>query len=217
MEKQRLQGLGRKVLIGALACTTAICFMLPQTVHAGVKSGYYTEQGLKAYQHGKYKLARKLFLKEPRYHEKCVAHMSAKRRKAYQAVIRKFKKNKKHPLSYNSYTDINKDGHAELLVKYGAYEADYRTNVYEYHSGKVHCVGKMWSGHMYYACYPNHNGVLAVYDGHMGGEFLEVYSLKHHKLYLRKKYPLHMLNSDASDQMEFPNELPEHNVTYMPF
>ncbi len=210
MEKQGLQSICRKALVGALACTTAFCFMLPQSVHAEVKSGYYTEQGLKAYQQGKFKLARKLFLKEPRYHERCVTNMSAKHLEAYRAVIRKYKKSKKHPLSYNCYTDINKDGHAEMLLQYGGCEADHRTNVYEYYSGKAHYVGSILSAHTYYVCYPNHNGVIVAW-GHMGEEYLEVYSLKHHRVYLKKKYPAHEVSVEENNWMEFRNELVGHN------
>lgn len=141
--------------------------------------------------------------------------MPAKQRNAFKAVIRKYKKSKKHPLSYNCYTDINKDGHAEMLLQYGTCEADYRTNVYEYYSGGVHCVGKIWSGHTGFVCYPNHNGVVAWW-GHMDAETFTVYSLKHHKLYCRQKYPMHELNPKIgdSDGMELRNGLAMHNVTY---
>lgn len=213
MEKKRLRGFCKRAMVGVLACTTAFCFMMPLSTHAAVKSGYYTGQALKAYQRGNFKLAKKLFLREPRYHEKCVTNMSAKHLKAYRAVIRKYKKSKEHPLSYNCYTDINKDGHAEMLLQYGTCEADYRTNVYEYYSGGAHCVGKIWSGHTGFACYPNHNGVIAQWE-HMEGEAFTIYSLKHHKLYCSQKYPMHDIGPNGEECMLLRNGLVVHNYMY---
>ncbi|MGN1382535.1 MAG: hypothetical protein ACI4W2_06945, partial [Eubacterium sp.] len=158
-----------------------------------------------------YRQARKLFLKEPKYKENCVSKMSAARKKAYASVIRKYRKSSRHPLNYVSYTDINKDGHAEMLLQYGTGEADYRTNVYEYYSGAVHRVGGIWSGHTTYVCYPNHNGVLAVW-GHMGGQRIYLYTLRHHKLSC-KYYGENAVKKD-SDEMEFKNELAPHNIHY---
>lgn len=199
-----------RISIAALAIAIAICFLMPVPVFAARRE-YYTAQGLKAYRQHNYKRARTLFLKEPKYKEPCVVHMSSARKKAYSSVIRKYKKSRKHPLSYVNYTDINKDGHAEMILKYGTCEADFMANIYEYYGGKVHCAGKVGGGHTYFVGYPGHNGVIAD-CGHMGGEMITVYKLKNHRIY-SKKYGVHDVKK-ATDWMEFKNELACHNWNY---
>lgn len=199
----RVRNIYLNIACAVLIAAVAVCFLLPSSAYAAQK-GHYTALGLKAYKQKNYKLARTYFAKEPKYKEPCVTKMPSARKKAYSSVISKYKKSGKYLFVSAYYTDINNDGNAEMILKYGRSEADFRADFYEYYGGKTHRAGRDGAGHTVFIGYPGHNGVIAdLY--YNKGERLLVYKLKNHKIYTVKVGAQNV--QDYSEAMKFSNVL----------
>lgn len=168
-----------------LVFAMAASMMMSVPASAASKTALY-KKAISSYKKGKYSTAKKYFRKLPeKANESCVKKMPAKMKKAYLNTVKKYRikmNMSAKPYMWGYYlTDIDKDKKPELLVEYGTCEADVRTFVYTYKSGKAKKVGWFYSGHMGFFAYPAGNGVLLM-QSHMGYESLSLIKLKNGKL-----------------------------------
>lgn len=110
------------------------------TVQAASKGTYRAI--LQAYRKNDYRKVQRLSKKLPKKaNEKCARKLNAKYRKAAKKVTGKMRKwngveNYISGLHWYAFSDINKNGKPELIVKYGGVETDCSIWVYEYKGGK---------------------------------------------------------------------------------
>ena len=97
---------------------------------------------LQAYKRNDYRKVQRLSKKLPKKaNEKCARKLNAKYRKAAKKVTGKMRKwngvkNYIPGIHWYAFSDINKNGKPELIVKYGGVETDAIIWVYEYKGGK---------------------------------------------------------------------------------
>lgn len=182
----------------ALICTVIAVMVFSLfsacTVHASAASnGKLMHKYLKAYKDRDYKQARQLVKKMPKYAcEPCAKKMSKARKKAYRKVVKHYVK--KYGTSDSGsgkcvvgyyLSDLDGDNDAELLIKVGSCEADYRADVYEYlgHGKTRRFIKKhaISAGHSVFCAYPGHAGVVLAYM-HKGHEKVSKYVLKNGRL-----------------------------------
>lgn len=181
-------------------------------VQASAKSDI--DNVLKNYKKGKISTAKKYNKRLSKKASKtCIKKLSKKARQAYLKTVKKYKFNSKSPSMKSLWgyylADMDGDKKAELLVKHGTCEADVKTTVYKYKSGKVKKVGSFFSGHTSYYDYPGHAGVIAVW-GHMGYESVQTISINRGKL-KTKSYGSRDLNkSGRLDWFPFRQQLDNH-------
>ena len=110
------------------------------TVQAASKGTYRAI--LQAYRKNDYRKVQRLSKKLPKKaNEKCARKLNAKYRKAAKKVTGKMRKwrgmeNYIPGIQWYVFSDINKNGKPELIVKYGGVETDCSIWVYEYKGGK---------------------------------------------------------------------------------
>lgn len=142
--------------------------------------GKNMEALLKAYGSGDYDTAFEINEKLPKY----VSEMSVSEdeAEAYEELYyNMLDKEMADEYTLHYITDIDNDGKAEFLLQIGTCEADYRLDVYQYKDGKAQAVGEVGFGHSWICQYPDHNGLVIVWQ-HMGGEGISVLSLENGKL-----------------------------------
>lgn len=109
-------------------------------VQAASKGTYRTI--LQAYKRNDYRKVQRLSKTLPKNaNEKCSRKLNAKYRKAAKKVTGKMRKwrgmeNYIPGIQWYAFSDINKNGKPELIVKYGGVETDCSIWVYEYKGGK---------------------------------------------------------------------------------
>ena len=112
---------------------------------------------LQAYKRNDYRKVQRLSKKLPKKaNEKCARKLNAKYRKAAKKVTGKMRKwngveNYIPGFHWYAFSDINKNGKPELIVKYGCAETDAIIWVYEYKGGKY----KKAKGGVYETWYPS--------------------------------------------------------------
>lgn len=150
----------------------AALLILPvNAAQASVKSD--ADNMLKYYKKGNISKAKQYNKKLPKNASKtCIKKLSKNAKNAYKKTVKKYKINaplgKEYLWGYY-LVDMDGDKKAELLVQHGTCEADVRTTIYTYKSGKVKKITETYSGHEGYYAYPGHAGVICVF-GHMGYE-----------------------------------------------
>lgn len=135
-----------KRLIATLTLLIAAIFFINSanlpagTVQAASKGTYRAI--LQAYRKNDYRKVQRLSKKLPKKaNEKCARKLNAKYRKAAKKVTGKMRKwngvkNYIPGIHWYAFSDINKNGKPELIVKYGGVETDAIIWVYEYKGGK---------------------------------------------------------------------------------
>lgn len=135
-----------KRLIATLTLLIAAIFFINSanlpagTVQAASKGTYRAI--LQAYRKNDYRKVQRLSKKLPKKaNEKCARKLNAKYRKAAKKVTGKMRKwngvkNYIPGVHWYAFSDINKNGKPELIVKYGCAETDAIIWVYEYKGGK---------------------------------------------------------------------------------
>ena len=124
-------------------------------VQAASKGTYRTI--LQAYKRNDYRKVQRLSKTLPKNaNEKCARKLNAKYRKAAKKVTGKMRKwngvkNYIPGIHWYAFSDINKNGKPELIVKYGGVETDAIIWVYEYKGGKY----KKAKGAVYETWYPS--------------------------------------------------------------
>lgn len=141
---------------------------------------------IKEYKAGHFRKGAKIAKVLPtKANEKCVRKMSSRMKKAYRKKVKSFNTNMyaSKPYIWDYYlTDINKDKKTELLITYGTCEADVRTLVYKYSSGKVKKIGEFYCAHSSFYHYSN--GIL-IHWAFMGMESIEQVYFENGKLKTR--------------------------------
>lgn len=178
----------KKIIKRLIIFTMAFIMLQSPVTEVQAATKYSMKNVLNYYKKRKYTTAQKIANKLPaKANEKAVKNMSSKVKKAYLKKLKTYgTKNKKN--SYGRYmqsyyfTDIDKDGVPELLVQYGAYEADMELHVYTWKNGKVKCIKKFHNNHTTYYAYPNGNGFILCYT-FMGYESISKLTLKNGKLH----------------------------------
>ena len=143
-------------------------------IQVEAKSKYNSNMAkyLKYYKAKNYKKAKKYAKKLKKTKDTSLNKMSSKQKKAYLSKVKKysfdmFNYDKKEGFLEGYYlADLNGDKSAELLVKHGTCEADFRTEIYTYKGGEAVKVATSGAGHISYIAYPG-KGVVTVW-GHMG-------------------------------------------------
>ena len=150
-----------KRLIATLTLLIAAIFFINSanlpagTVQAASKGTYRAI--LQAYKKNDYRKVQRLSKKLPKKaNEKCARKLNAKYRKAAKKVTGKMRKwngveNYIPGFHWYAFSDINKNGKPELIVKYGCAETDAIIWVYEYKGGKY----KKAKGAVYETWYPS--------------------------------------------------------------
>lgn len=136
-------------------------------------------QALKQVKKGNYAKAAKTVKKLPATaSEPCTKKMSKSAKKAFKKVVKGYRLD---PISIYAkapskgwlqdfyLSDVNNDGKADLILKTGTCEADYRFTAYIYDKkkGKAVKYASSWAGHAVLLAYPKHKG-LAMFTMHQG-------------------------------------------------
>lgn len=128
----------KKIFIAVITLLFGIAIFVPQNVNAAQKSTY--KKILAAYKRNDMKKVRKLSKDLPAMaNEKCVKKMKSKYKKASQKVIDKigfFDGGEQPAIMYYGYSDVDKDGKPELIIRYGASEQGSTIRIYQYKGGK---------------------------------------------------------------------------------
>lgn len=128
----------KKIFIAVITLLFGIAIFVPQNVNAAQKSTY--KKILAAYKKNDMKKVRKLSKNLPAMaNEKCVKKMKSKYKKASQKVIDKigfFDGGKQPAIMYYGYSDVDKDGKPELIIRYGASEQGSTIRIYQYKGGR---------------------------------------------------------------------------------
>lgn len=128
----------KKIFIAVITLLFGIAIFVPQNVNAAQKSTY--KKILAAYKKNDMKKVRKLSKNLPAMaNEKCVKKMKSKYKKASQKVIDKigfFDGGEQPAIMYYGYSDVDKDGKPELIIRYGAIEQGSTIRIYQYKGGK---------------------------------------------------------------------------------
>lgn len=148
-------------------CAIAMTISPVQTVKAAPKSTY--KSILAAYKKNDYKKVNKLSKKLPaNANEKCVKKMKSKYKKAAKKIVKKigfYNGGEKAAILFYGYSDVNKDGKPELIIKYGTSEQGSKLYIYEYKSNKYKKVkGSTDAWHVGIYNYTSGNG-LVLKDG----------------------------------------------------
>ncbi|MCR5282840.1 MAG: hypothetical protein K6E18_05670 [Lachnospiraceae bacterium] len=170
----------------AICMVVAACSVTTVDVFAANNTALMTKY-LKAYKAGKYSKAKSYVKKmTPSNKDTSLKKMSKKQKAAYKKAVQKYDKKSSSGSYMNPYVwgyylaDLDRDRSPELLIKYGTCEADVRTFIYTYKSGKAKLVTTMYSSHTGYYAYPG-KGVVLVW-AHMGSCGVSVLSMKGTKL-----------------------------------
>lgn len=128
----------KKIFIAVITLLFGIAIFVPQNVNAAQKSTYKKISA--AYKKNDMKKVRKLSKNLPAMaNEKCVKKMKSKYKKASQKVIDKigfFDGGEQPAIMYYGYSDVDKDGKPELIIRYGASEQGSTIRIYQYKGGK---------------------------------------------------------------------------------
>lgn len=128
----------KKRFIAAIILLFGIAIFAPQNVNAAPKSTY--KKILTAYKKNDMKKVRQLSKKLPAMaNEKCVKKMKSKYKKASQKVIDKigfYDGGERPAIMYYGYSDVDKDGKPEMIIRYGASEQGSTIRIYQYKGGK---------------------------------------------------------------------------------
>ena len=128
----------KKIFIAVITLLFGIAIFVPQNVNEAQKSKY--KNILAAYKKNDMKKVRKLSKNLPAMaNEKCVKKMKSKYKKASQKVIDKigfFDGGEQPAIMYYGYSDVDKDGKPELIIRYGAIEQGSTIRIYQYKGGK---------------------------------------------------------------------------------
>ena len=110
-----------------------------QNVEAAAPKSTY-KNILKAYKKNDYKKVNKLSKKLPASaNEKCVKKMKSTYKKAAKKIVKKlgfYEGGEKAAILYYGYSDVNKDGKPEMIIKYGTSEQGSKIHIYEFKKGK---------------------------------------------------------------------------------
>ncbi len=178
--------LGKKGLVILLVSMLMTLMLGAEVTHAASEKqlGKYMQQYLKYYRGKKYKKARAVAKKMPKtYTDPYVKKMSAKMKKAYLKVVRKYYNKSGYLLSDYYLVDIDNDKRVELILDYGGSMADRMFYVYKYSKGKAKKIGKYGSAYSDLYAYPKHNGIVLL-DRKMGYESMEIMKIQGGKLVL---------------------------------
>lgn len=135
----------KRIILTVTLLITAVFFMNSANLPAGnvqaASKGTYRAI-LQAYKRNDYRKVQRLSKTLPKNaNEKCARKLNAKYRKAAKKVTGKMRKwrgmeNYIPGIQWYAFSDINKNGKPELIVKYGGVETDCSIWVYEYKGGK---------------------------------------------------------------------------------
>lgn len=128
----------KKRFIAAITLLFGITIFAPQNVSAAPKSTY--KKILAAYKKNDINKVRKLSKKLPAMaNEKCVKKMKSKYKKASQKIINKigfYDGGEQAAILNYGYSDVDKDGKPEMIIRYGASEQGSTIRIYQYKGGK---------------------------------------------------------------------------------
>ena len=197
----------KKIFIAVITLLFGIVIFVPQNVNAAQKSTY--KKILAAYKKNDMKKVRKLSKNLPAMaNEKCVKKMKSKYKKASQKVIDKigFFDGGEQPASmYYGYSDVDKDGKPELIIRYGASEQGSTIRIYQYKGGKYKKVkGSADGWHTVIYNYTSGNG-LVLEDAMATDKFYErvrLVTLK--KGRMKTKVIRNRVFDDLNDRVFFP-------------
>lgn len=164
-----------KRIIAILLTLSCLSITTPQihNITAAPKSTY--KKILAAYKKNDYKKVKKLSKKLPtNAKEKCVKKMKSKYKKAAKKVIKKIGmfdyRSDKPGIKYYGYSDVDKDGKPELIMKYGMGEQDSTIRIYQYKGGKYKRVkGSADGWHTGIYNYTSGNGLVLKNGGQTDG------------------------------------------------
>ena len=135
----------KRIIVAMTLLIMAVFFMNSNKLAGGsvqaASKGTYRAI-LKAYKRNDYRKVQRLSKKLPKKaNEKCARKLNAKYRKAARKVTRKLGKwkaggNFEWGVFWYAFSDINKNGRPELIVKYGRCSTDNVIWIYEYKNGK---------------------------------------------------------------------------------
>ena len=135
----------KRIIVAMTLLIMAVFFMNSNKLSGGsvqaASKGTYRAI-LKAYKRNDYRKVQKLSKKLPKKaNEKYARKLNAKYRKAARKVTRKLKKwkadgNYEWGVFWYAFSDINKNGKPELIVKYGSCATDNVIWIYEYKNGE---------------------------------------------------------------------------------
>ena len=197
----------KKIFIAVITLLFGIVIFVPQNVNAAQKSTY--KKILAAYKKNDMKKVRKLSKNLPAMaNEKCVKKMKSKYKKASQKVIDKigfFDGGEQPAIMYYGYSDVDKDGKPELIIRYGASEQGSTIRIYQYKGGKYKKVkGSADGWHTVIYNYTSGNG-LVLEDAMATDKFYErvrVVTLK--KGRMKTKVIRNRVFDDLNDRVFFP-------------
>lgn len=134
----------KRIILTVTLLIAAVFFMNSANLPAGnvqaASKGTYRAI-LQAYKRNDYRKVQRLSKTLPKNaNEKCVRKLNAKYRKAAKKVTGKMRKwrgvDYGEGIHWYAFSDINKNGKPELIVKHGGVETDCSIWVYEYRRGK---------------------------------------------------------------------------------
>lgn len=197
----------KKIFIAVITLLFGIVIFVPQNVNAAQKSTY--KKILAAYKKNDMKKVRKLSKNLPAMaNEKCVKKMKSKYKKASQKVIDKigfFDGGEQPAIMYYGYSDVDKDGKPELIIRYGASEQGSTIRIYQYKGGKYKKVkGSADGWHTVIYNYTSGNG-LVLEDAMATDKFYErvrLVTLK--KGRMKTKVIRNRVFDDLNDRVFFP-------------
>lgn len=197
----------KKIFIAVITLLFGIAIFVPQNVNAAQKSTY--KKILAAYKKNDMKKVRKLSKNLPAMaNEKCVKKMKSKYKKASQKVIDKigfFDGGEQPAIMYYGYSDVDKDGKPELIIRYGASEQGSTIRIYQYKGGKYKKVkGSADGWHTVIYNYTSGNG-LVLEDAMATDKFYErvrLVTLK--KGRMKTKVIRNRVFDDLNDRVFFP-------------
>ena len=197
----------KKIFIAVITLLFGIAIFVPHNVNEAQKSTY--KKILAAYKKNDMKKVRKLSKNLPAMaNEKCVKKMKSKYKKASQKVIDKigfFDGGEQPAIMYYGYSDVDKDGKPELIIRYGASEQGSTIRIYQYKGGKYKKVkGSADGWHTVIYNYTSGNG-LVLEDAMATDKFYErvrLVTLK--KGRMKTKVIRNRVFDDLNDRVFFP-------------
>ena len=197
----------KKIFIAVITLLFGIAIFVPQNVNAAQKSTY--KKILAAYKKNDMKKVRKLSKNLPAMaNEKCVKKMKSKYKKASQKVIDKigfFDGGEQPAIMYYGYSDVDKDGKPELIIRYVASDQGSTIRIYQYKGGKYKKVkGSADGWHTVIYNYTSGNG-LVLEDAMATDKFYErvrLVTLK--KGRMKTKVIRNRVFDDLNDRVFFP-------------
>lgn len=180
------KSMGKKIIYMVLA----LMIVFSSVIHVEAfskatqkENGMYMEQFLKCIKKSDYSGAQQYVEKmSSESSESCVKRMSPKMKKAYYKKLRHFivRGGVQQPRIYGGewvwdyyITDLNNDGKANLLIKWGDSEAGVRIIAYQYEKGKASKIGSTGCAHSSFYAFPGHNGIV-MQQAHTGTEYFSV-------------------------------------------